>query len=145
MPPWCSKTAPRWLKMAQDGPSWPQDSPKMASRWPQMIQDGSKMAPRWKTQAREYQNLHSSCNNQRSATGPLQPWTVSRWLQDGHPAVCQRLAPELLGRVRSIAQAMRLEMPIAKTRQLQQDLSQRPTPKISEPAECAERLNSAAP
>ena len=28
--------------MAQDGPRWPQDGPKLAPRWPKMPQDGSR-------------------------------------------------------------------------------------------------------
>ena len=41
-------------KMAQDGPRWPQDGPRMAPGWPKMAQDGPRMAqdvprmaPRW--------------------------------------------------------------------------------------------------
>ena len=30
------KMGPRWLKMAQDDPRWPQDDPKMAPIWPRL-------------------------------------------------------------------------------------------------------------
>ena len=75
---------------------------QMSSGYLKMVPDGS----RWLQDGTQMENLfagisESTLKLQQSAIciQPLQPFAVSRWLQDGHPAACQRLATELLGGV----------------------------------------------
>ena len=56
---------PRWPKMAQDGPRWPEDGPKMEPRWGQ---DGAKTATKWpKVELSYVAELHTDADCPKSS------------------------------------------------------------------------------